>query len=105
MLLVCLVAASLLHDGFELFDLLTDSGGRQSITQRDFFAFDYGSLLNLAAIMLSLGLGWMAWQSHDHDAAGTSLADRVLQQLTLFAVLWLIGGLIVGSGAAGPGVG
>ena len=95
------ITALLLHYGMDLHGWLPDAGVSGSITQRDFFAVNYGFFLNLlflavTAVLVTLWWGGKQAGGHDHDHGGhVSLGQRVLQTLVGLAVLWLVGGLLV----------
>ncbi|WP_031432195.1 permease [Methylomarinum vadi] len=103
LLLTCLVAASLvLHYGFAAFDLLPDTRSAETINERALFKLNYGFVLNLIFLAMSgiLGLLWRQGRaekqhSHDHDGNETSTGDRVLKGITVIAILWLIGGVVI----------
>ncbi|MGQ7249879.1 permease [Halomonas sp. V046] len=106
LLLFCgLVAVSLtLHLGLATLDLLPQNQGQQSITQRDFFAFDYGFVLNLIFLAGSAALVVLWRQAtpahgghgHHHDhAAGASLGDWILRAGVVICLVWLGFGLVV----------
>lgn len=99
------VTALLLHYGMDLLGWLPQGSGSGAITERDFFAVNYGFFLNLiflAASAVLVGLWWRGRQEeghhhHDHDHGGgdVSLGKRVLQGLVVLALVWLAGGLLV----------
>lgn len=107
MLFTCLVVASLLmHYGLASFDLLPDGSNMHRIAERDHFALNYGFVLNIIGLVVTavlLLLRWRAQQQHDehehhdhsHDHGGASLGTRVMQGLSLLAVVWLISGVVL----------
>jgi hypothetical protein len=107
LLLACLITTSLLmHYGFLAIDLLPDPGSPNAIMDRDFFKLNYGAMLNIIFSGVSLLLGWLWWRQknehdqkhdHEHDDSEASITDRILWLLTILAIIWLTGGLIVNS--------
>lgn len=110
MLLTCLIAASLLlHYGFLALDLLPTTHSHGG-SEREFFKLDYGFVLNIIALLTSVVLGWLWWQKrtessdhHHHEGSNTSLTDRVLQILSVLAILWLVSGLLIRALGIGGG--
>ena len=114
LLLTCLVGASLvLHYGFAAFDLLPTPEAGKAIAERDLFEFNYGFMLNLLFIVASSLFGWLWWRGrtdaghhhHDHDHGGNngSKTHRILKSISLLAILWLAGGVIVSLTGASAG--
>lgn len=97
------VTALLLHLGMDLLGWLPQGSGAGAITERDFFAFNYGFVLNLIFLTVSAALGFLWWRGrqagghhhHDHGGGGTSLGSRVLQAMVVLSLAWLAGGLLV----------
>ncbi|WP_108444957.1 permease [Halomonas denitrificans] len=97
------VTALLLHLGMDLLGWLPQGSGTGAITERDFFAFNYGFVLNLSFLAASAGLVWLWWRGrqagghhhHDHGGGGASLGRRVLQAMVALSLAWLAGGLLV----------
>ncbi|WP_372922697.1 permease [Roseovarius sp.] len=96
--LIALVAtAMILHYGFAAFGLLPSAEQVRTITDREFFAFDYTFWLNLAFVALSLGFltlkivrtGWSF-------AIGAGFVEKALFILAMAAYAWLAMGLFVG---------
>jgi len=106
-LLLCtlVVTALLLHLGMDLLGWLPQGSGSGAITDRDFFAINYGFFLNLAFLAVSAALVGLWWQGrrdnghhhhdHDHGGGGASLGTRVLQAMVVVSLAWLAGGLLV----------
>lgn len=110
LLLTSLIAASLLlHYGFAAFDLLPDTRSAETIHERALFKLNYGFVLNLIFLAVSGVLGWL-WRrgraemrhSHDHDGNESSPGERVLRGITVIAILWLIGGVVIKVFSVGP---
>lgn len=112
LLLTGLVFVSLaMHYGLAMLDLLPDAESAGTVTQRDHFEFNYGFVLNLIFIAVSAVMLWLWWQMrqqhskhdndgdhHDHDhGGGSSKTQAVLGTLSIIAVVWLAGGLVVGA--------
>lgn len=89
--LVALVAAAIvMHYGFAAFDLLPSGQDVKSVSERDFFAFDYTLILNIAFVALSgVFLTWK-WMTKGFSG-GTSekLTERILLWLALLSFGWL----------------
>lgn len=89
--LVALVAAAIvMHYGFAAFDLLPSGQDVKSVSERDFFAFDYTLILNIAFVALSgVFLAWK-WMTKGFSG-GTSekLTERILLWLALLSFGWL----------------
>ncbi|MEQ6888780.1 permease [Halomonas sp. CS7] len=96
------VTALLLHVGMDLLGWLPQGSGSGAITERDFFAFNYGFVLNLLFLVASAALVFLWWRGrqagghhhHDHGGGGASLGDRVLQAMVALSLAWLAGGLL-----------
>ncbi|PLY11161.1 MAG: permease [Arcobacter sp.] len=103
LLLSCLVATSLvLHYGFAAFDILPNFTGENSIIKRDMFKLDYGFVLNIIFLFVSgiLGLLWwktrtMNHEGHEHGSNQVSKTEWLLRIISIFAIFWLFGGLIL----------
>lgn len=100
-LLVALIGASLLlHYAFGLAGVLPDGAAQTgSVTDQDFFAFDYGFVLNLVGLAGTAVLLWLA-RTTDIDGGGMEMAskgaiERVLFVLALASYIWLLGGMAV----------
>lgn len=120
MLLSGLVVVALtLHYGFDLFGFLPERGAvKVSPSDREFFEFDYGFVLNLVFLLASAVLVGLAWRGrresdddsghehhghddgggghdHDHGGGGSSVTEWILRAFALAALLWLFGGLLI----------
>ncbi|SDK64929.1 permease [Billgrantia gudaonensis] len=103
LLTTLVVTALLLHYGMAWLGWLPSGSGSASVTQRDFFAINYGFFLNLVFLAGSaalVGLWWRARRAggghhHHHHGGGASLGTRILQGLVVLAVAWLAGGVLV----------
>lgn len=109
LMLVGIVSVALaMHYALAVLDLLPSLEGLKTPSERDFFQVNYQLILNLVFLMVTVGLLWFWRQGqrahhggghhdhHHHDHGGTSLTDRVLQVLSVIAVIWLAGGWLVG---------
>lgn len=103
LLLVGLVVVSIgMHYGLVALNMLPHGGSVQSITQRDFFQVDYGFILNIVFVVVSMVLGWFWWtyhkqhshHHHDHGSQGASLTDYILRTFVGLSLVWLGVGLI-----------
>jgi len=100
------VTALLLHVGMDLLGWLPQGSGSAAITERDFFAFNYGFVLNLIFLAASAALVFLWWRGRqtgghhhhdhggDHGGGGVSLGSRVLQAMVALSLAWLAGGLL-----------
>lgn len=106
LMLTGIVASSLaMHYALAALGLLPDFSQATPPAEREFFKVDYQLFLNLIFLVVHVVLVSFWWRArrdesdrgpHDHDHGGASWTDRVLQVLSAFAALWLIGGLVVG---------
>jgi uncharacterized membrane protein YraQ (UPF0718 family) len=101
LLLSGLVAVSLvMHYGLAALDLLPQAASGQSPAEQDHFTLNYGFILNIFFILVSTIMVWL-WrrgksETDEHDHKGSaSLTDRFLQGLTIMAIIWLTGGLLI----------
>jgi uncharacterized membrane protein YraQ (UPF0718 family) len=107
-MLVGIVTVSLtMHYSLALFGLLPDFGSQLSISDREFFQWNYQSILNILFLAATAVLLWFYYRArtqpsdhgdhhdHDHDHGGASLTDKVLRVLVVIALVWLTGGLAV----------
>ena len=105
LMLVGIVGAALImHYSLALLGLLPEFGGQTSMSDREFFKWNYQSVLNIIFLAMTAVLTWF-WhqsqkqQSHDHehhDHGGASTTDKVLRVLVVIALLWLVGGVLAG---------
>tara|TARA_R100000789_G_scaffold23922_7_gene26852 strand:- start:1510 stop:2592 length:1083 start_codon:yes stop_codon:yes gene_type:complete len=104
MLFTCLVAASLvMHYGLFAFDLLPDASQWSSPAEQKHFKLDYGFVLNLIFLLLSVVMIvlWRKKQKehdhhHHHDHGGSSsVSEKVMTGLCGVSVFWLLGGMTV----------
>jgi len=94
--LVILVASALLmHYGLAAFDLLPQANTATSVTNREFFAFNYNFVLNLVFIICSAA--FVLWHVKDKGlpGGGDRLSDRILLVLACCGLLWLALGLLL----------
>ncbi|KGE79322.1 permease [Halomonas sp. ND22Bw] len=96
------LTALLLHLGMDVLGALPDASVTGRITEREFFALNYGFFLNLAFLAMSVVLIWLWWRApaeechHHHHAEGSpSLGARALQGLVALSLAWLAGGLLL----------
>lgn len=103
MLFVCLVATALvMHYGLFAFDLLPDASQWSSPAEQQHFKLNYGFVLNLVAVAVSVLLVvlWRKQQSshqhhgHQHHDDSVSLSDKIMLTLCGGSVLWLAGGMV-----------
>lgn len=113
LLLSCLTITSvLMHYGFSLLDLLPASGNGKAITDRQMFTLNYGLVLNLIFLVITIILVWF-WlknrdtashdnhgETHDHDHdhsenSSTHFSAYIFNAFTFLAAAWLTGGLIL----------
>ncbi|RUO65403.1 hypothetical protein SAMN06297229_1195 [Pseudidiomarina planktonica] len=102
MLFVCLVgAAIIMHYGLVALDMLPDPSAWSSPAEQQHFQLNYGFVLNIILLLLSAPLIYMWWKQrqghehHDHDhGGGSSWKDKLMNSLSLIAVIWLTGGLL-----------
>jgi heme/copper-type cytochrome/quinol oxidase subunit 2 len=101
LLLSGLVAVSLvMHYGLAALDLLPQAASGQSPAEQDHFTLNYGFILNIFFILVSTIMVWLRRrgksETDEHDHKGSaSLTDRFLQGLTIMAIIWLTGGLLI----------
>lgn len=106
LMLVGIVSVSLvMHYALALLGLLPDFGGQMTMGERDFFQWNYQSVLNILFLAATAVLAWFWRQGqkqhahhhehHDHDHGGASMNDKVLRVLVVVALIWLIGGVTV----------
>ncbi len=104
-MLVGIVSASLImHYSLVLLGLLPDFGGQTSMGDREFFKWNYQTLLNIVFLAMTAALLWFWRQGqkqkahdhehHDHDHGSASLTDKVLRVLVVVALIWLAGGVV-----------
>ncbi|EAR10658.1 permease [Reinekea blandensis] len=108
MLVAIVTSALLMHYALVLLDLLPDYQSLVNPANRNFFAVNYQMVLNIILLIANVALFWLwrqkqkAHSHHDHSGhdhhnhGGKTLTDRVLQALSAIAVVWLIGGLLLG---------
>ncbi len=98
-LLACIVfSAILMHYGFSLLGFLPDQTTYGKVTDRAFFQFNYGFVLNIIFLIVSAVLVWLWWskQSKNHDMhhhKQTSINDYIMNGLVAFSIIWLIVGI------------
>src|SRR6056297_236825 len=101
--LVVLVAVTIaMHYGFLLAGILPEPSIAKSVTNREFFHFDYTFFLNLGFIALSLA--FLVWKISSSGIAidwGSNATDKVLFGLAMLAYAWLLGGWLLAPMYAG----
>src|SRR6056297_2305445 len=83
-LAVLVTTALILHVGFDALGVLPDPGAARSVTDREFFHFDYTFFLNLGFIALSLA--FLVWKISSSGIAidwGSNATDKVLFGLAM----------------------
>lgn len=104
MLFVCLVAASLImHYGFYWFDLLPDASQWTSPAEQEHFKFNYGFVLNILFLFISVMLV-LLWRQHRHHSehhhhhghgGSGGVGAQIMNGLSVMSVVWLVGGLSI----------
>lgn len=105
-MLIGIVSVSLvMHYSLALLGLLPDFTDQMAMSDREFFQWNYQSVLNIIFLAMTVVLVWFWHQGqkqqshhhehHDHDHGGASLTDRVLKVLVMVALVWLAGGLVL----------
>ncbi|WP_346840212.1 permease [Microbulbifer sp. SAOS-129_SWC] len=95
---LCILVASalLLHYGFAALDLLPDASAAEQITERHYFKVDYTLFLNLAFLLVSLGMfAWRVKSKGLPPLNTDSVSERLLLLLALLALGWLIIGALL----------
>lgn len=93
-LIVLVATALIMHYGFAAMGILPDPSLAKSVTDREFFKFDYTLVLNGLFALISLGfLGWSLKKHGGHSMGSDHLSEKILLWLALIAFLWLLGGL------------
>ncbi|SDN94906.1 permease [Vreelandella arcis] len=105
MLVGIVCAALIMHYSLALLGLLPDFSGQMAMSEREFFKWNYQSVLNIVFLAMTAVLVWFWRQSkkqhahhhahHDHDHGGASRTDKVLRVLVVIALVWLIGGVTI----------
>ncbi len=96
-LLVLVLAALILHYGFEILGILPSAEQVKSITEREFFSIDYTFWLNMSFIVLSaIFVGWKLKCSGLSFGMGGNALEKALFVLAFVAYGWLAIGLFVG---------
>jgi hypothetical protein len=95
--LVALVASALLlHLGFASLDLLPDSSVAQAVADREWFTVDYTLFLDVLFLVLSAVFVLWKTKAEGFDLGSSdSWSERLLLALTVLALLWLVGGMLV----------
>lgn len=94
-LAILVSSALLLHYAFAAFDLLPTTDAARSVTDREFFAFDYTFILNLAFIALSVAFLLWRLKAEGMPSSGDTWTDRILYVLACLALIWLAVGLML----------
>ena len=94
-LLVLVTTAVALHYGFAALGVLPTGADVRAITEREFFALDYTTLLNLVFIVVTAVFLIWKWRSVGVGGHARGLTDRILLGLALLAGAWLVGGLAI----------
>jgi len=94
--LVILVATALaIHYAFDALGLLPDATIGRSLTDRDFFAFDYTFGLNLVFIIISAAFLFWRWRDKGLPTTDDNLTDKILFVLAACSICWLAVGLLL----------
>lgn len=94
-------SALLLHAGFSAADLLPDPDSVKATQLKpgERFAVDHTLFLNVAFVLVSAGLAWLAWRGSSggsgHDHGRSDWMDLVMRVLAIAAGLWLVGGVVL----------
>ena len=106
LMLVGIVSVSLImHYSLAFLGLLPDFSGQMAIGDREFFKWNYQSVLNIIFLVITvvlIGL-WKQGQKqhsdhrehHHHDHGGASVTDMILRGLVVIALVWLAGGVAI----------
>jgi len=86
-------SALLLHYGFAAFDLLPDAATAKSVTDREFFGFDYTLGLNLVFFGISIAFLVWRWKAKGMPDGSDSLSEKILFFLACCGLVWLALGL------------
>lgn len=93
-LLVLVLSALLLHYGLAALGMLPSADSVRSVTEREFFALDYTTALNVGFIGMTLAFVTWKWRDSGLSSHGSAtLSDRILSGLALLAFGWLAVGL------------
>jgi len=91
------LTALILYYVFKAIGILPSSEDAKSVTDRDYFAFDYTFGLNVAFGAMSVLLfGWHFKQNRWKFTMGSSVVEILLFWLALASYIWIIGGLFAG---------
>lgn len=103
MLVGIVTVALIMHYSLALSGLLPEFGNQLAVSDREFFKWNYQSVLNILFLAATVVLTWFWRQGqkheaghgheHDHDHESASLTDKVLRALVVIALVWLVGGL------------
>jgi uncharacterized membrane protein YraQ (UPF0718 family) len=91
---VLIASALILHLGFDALGLLPDPSAAQSVTDREFFEFDYTLALN--AVFAAVSVAFVFWKARRHGLDATppqAWGERVLFILALLSFGWIALGL------------
>lgn len=103
-LLVALIASSiLLHYGFELMGVLPKVQSGKSATEQSFFKINYTFFLNIAFLIVSGFMVWLAFfkkvdrqkDQQENQMESRGGIERILFFLSMLAYLWLAVGLVL----------
>ena len=88
-LVILVISALLLHYGLAAFGMLPDSSSARSVTDREFFAFDYTFVLNVAFITVSTAFLIWRWKARGLPGGSDKVSDKILFALAIGGFLWL----------------
>jgi len=94
-LVILVSSAVLMHYGFAALGLLPEAATARSVTDREFFSFDYTFVLNLAFIALSAAFLLWRWKTRGLPGGSDKLSDKILFILACSGFLWLGLGLVL----------
>jgi uncharacterized membrane protein YraQ (UPF0718 family) len=94
-LVILVSCAMLLHYGFAAFNLLPEAAAGQSITEREFFAWDYTLALNFVFAAVSMVFLFWCWKDDMLPRGGNGLSERILFALACGGLLWVAVGLAI----------
>jgi len=98
MLVAIVIAALSMHYTLAFLGLLPDFTAVAAPGDREYFKLNYQLVMNVSLFTINAVLVWLWYKAgpdHDHDHGGASLTDKILSILAVFALVWLLGGLVV----------
>lgn len=96
-LTVLVGTALLMHYGFSMVGMLPDPSITKSVIEREFFTVNYTLVLNAGFLLMTAGFwGWNLKHKHGHSIDHGTLGENILFWLAVTALVWLLGGLVIG---------